>query len=288
MEVSDSPRSAADRPARVIGIGASAGGVDALSRLMPQIPPELPHAVCVVLHVAASGRGLLSGILDRRCRLPVATADDGAPLRAAHVYVAPPDRHLLVREQHIALSRGPKENGVRPAVDVMFRSLAASHGRAAVAVVVSGALCDGSGGAAAVARAGGTVIVQEPRDATVPSMPERTLAAVAETDLVLGAERIGVALGELALRPAARLPRRRSGPAGSEASVRVEPSSAVEAAMWAALEALQERAELLRKVAARRSAAHPRTHASPTAAAADALERAELIRRALEPMGVDE
>ena len=93
-----------------------------------------------MLRVAASSRSLLPAILDWCCRLPVATAEDGAPLLAGHVYVAPPDRRLLVCDDHVALSRGPKENGARPAGDVLFRSLAASHGPAAVAVVVSGAL----------------------------------------------------------------------------------------------------------------------------------------------------
>lgn len=326
MQPSHSPDSLAGPPARVIGIGASAGGVDALIRLMSELPAGLPHAVCVVLHVAPSGRSMLSGILDRRCRLPVSAAQDGEPLRAGHVYVAPPDRHLLVREDHVVLSRGPKENGVRPAVDVMLRSLAACHGPAAVAVVLSGALGDGSSGASAVVRAGGMVIVQDPDDAMVPSMPEHALAAVGRPDLVLGAARIGMALGELSPDPpgmrdhgfvgapdkliqeSRRRPegpatgftcpecsgalweereasvvryRCRVGHAYSEDAMLVEQGSAIEAAMWAALKALEERAEMLQKIAGRRSASRPRTHESLTAAAVDALERAELIRRAL-------
>src|SRR5215212_6592284 len=123
-------------PSRVIGVGASAGGIEALRRLLGGLPAGLEAAVCVVLHIPARGPSVLAHILDRAGPLPVTTASDGEPLRAGHVYVAPPDCHLLVRRDHLELSRGPKENGVRPAVDPTFRSLAGSHGASAVGVVL--------------------------------------------------------------------------------------------------------------------------------------------------------
>ena len=111
---------------------------------------DFAAAVCVVLHISATSRSLLAPILDRAGPLPAVVASDGAPLRRGLIYVAPADRHLLIHREAIELSRGPKENGVRPAADPMFRSLAAAWGDRAVAVVLSGALADGSAGAAAV------------------------------------------------------------------------------------------------------------------------------------------
>src|SRR4051794_22510420 len=152
---------------RVIGIGASAGGIDALLKVLGPLPADFPHAVCVVLHIAATGTTALAQILGRRCELKVHSAESGQELLPGHVYVAVPDRHLLVSEGTIEINQGPKENGVRPAVDALLRSLADSHREAAVAVVLSGALGDGSDGARLVAQAGGRVFVQDPDDALV-------------------------------------------------------------------------------------------------------------------------
>jgi two-component system chemotaxis response regulator CheB len=167
-----------ERVRGVIAIGASAGGIEALQRMLRELPADLRAAVCLVLHIPAASRSLLADILDRQTPLPVTAAVDGDELRAAHVYVAPPDRHLRIRAGRVRLDRGPKENGVRPAIDPLFRSVAAEYGANATAVVLSGSLSDGAGGAAAVAAAGGTVLVQDPDDALVPSMPQAALAAV--------------------------------------------------------------------------------------------------------------
>jgi two-component system chemotaxis response regulator CheB len=146
--------------------------------MLRELPPDLRAAVCLVLHIPAASRSLLAEILDRQTPLPVAAAIDGDEMRAGHVYVAPPDRHLRVQAGRVRLERGPKENGVRPAIDPLFRSVAQEYGENATAVVLSGSLSDGAGGAAAVAAAGGSVLVQDPHDALVPSMPESALAAV--------------------------------------------------------------------------------------------------------------
>jgi two-component system, chemotaxis family, protein-glutamate methylesterase/glutaminase len=304
----------------VIGVGASAGGVDALIRVVRTLPAELSAAICVVVHVPATGRSLLAAILDRQTALEARVPSDGEPLRAGCLYVAPPDRHLTVGAGGLALGRGPKENGVRPAVDPMLRSLASAYGRHSVAVILSGALGDGSLGARAVKRAGGKVIVQDPEDATVPSMPESAIAAVRDVDEVLTAEQIGPALQRLAgLAPPIREElvmaggdedrpagppsgftcpechgplwelsegelmryRCRVGHAYSEDSMMVEQGSAVETALWSALEALEERADFLTRMAARHRERRPQLHHRFAGAAEDALERAQLIRNAL-------
>jgi two-component system chemotaxis response regulator CheB len=186
-----------DAPARVIGIAASAGGLDVLRRVVADLPAGLPAAICVVLHIPATGRSLLAPILDRAGPLTAVVAQDQQPLRAGVIYVAPADHHLLVGRRLIALSHGPKENGVRPAADPMFRSLARSWGARAIGVVLSGALDDGSAGAVRLAEAGATVIVQDPATAIVPSMPASALAAT-PPDYTLPPERIGGVLARLA------------------------------------------------------------------------------------------
>jgi two-component system chemotaxis response regulator CheB len=188
------------QPSHAVGVGASAGGIEALIRLVRGLPADLSAVVLVVLHVPSSSRSLLPHILERHAALPVDTAADGAPLVAGTIIVAPPDRHLLAVDGRVVLATGPKENGARPAVDPMLRSLAVGFGPRAVAVVLSGALGDGSAGARAVAAAGGRVLVQDPLDATVPSMPENSLAAVGAVALRLNADELGPRIAELAGR----------------------------------------------------------------------------------------
>src|SRR3954469_3394325 len=105
----------------VIVVGASAGGVEALERLVQGLPPELPASVFVVLHVLATGTSMLDSILDRAGRLPATVAEDGERFERGHVYVGSPDRHLLIQGDRIQLSIGPRENGHRPAIDPLFR-----------------------------------------------------------------------------------------------------------------------------------------------------------------------
>jgi two-component system, chemotaxis family, protein-glutamate methylesterase/glutaminase len=314
-------------PTRVIGIGASAGGLDALMKVVQSLPADFPAAICIVLHVPATGRSLLAPILSRRAALPIDTARHGERLAAGNVYVAPADRHLLIENGRIVLSRGPKENSVRPAVDPLLRCVA-GYAERGVAVILSGTLGDGSAGALAVARAGGTVVVQDPSDALFPSMPETALAAVGAPDYLVPADAIGALLGMLAHEdvpvredevvsigdddPAFQRPegpatgftcpecngaiwelregelvryRCRVGHAYTEEAFVNGQRDAVEAAMWAALETLEERVELLRRVAERHSTSNPRTRKRLEAAADNALERAELIRRALRADG---
>jgi two-component system chemotaxis response regulator CheB len=154
----------------LVVVGASAGGIAPLKQVIGGLPADFSAAVAVVLHIPASGSHLPK-ILSDAGPLPASHATDGEPLLAGHVYVAPPDRHLLVRGGRCEVVRDARENGHRPAIDPLFRSAAVAYGSSTVAVVLSGARTDGSVGAAAVSREGGTVIVQDPDEADFPSMP---------------------------------------------------------------------------------------------------------------------
>jgi two-component system chemotaxis response regulator CheB len=161
---------------RVVVVGASAGGVEALTRLVADLPPDLDAAVVVVLHIPARSASVLATILDRSAALTVRTAEDGDALEAGVVYVAPPDRHVLVRGHRLEVVRGPRENGHRPAIDPLFRSAAASRGNEVIGVVLTGVLDDGSAGAVSISRRGGTIVVQDPADAAFPDMPLNAIA----------------------------------------------------------------------------------------------------------------
>jgi two-component system, chemotaxis family, protein-glutamate methylesterase/glutaminase len=316
------------RPRYVIGIAASAGGVEALRTLIAGLPAGLDAAICVVLHIPSTGRSMLAPILDRSGDLQAVLAQHGAPLLPGTIYVAPADHHLLIRADAIELSRGPKENGVRPAADPMLRSLARAWGEVAIAVVLSGALDDGAAGAAAVVEAGGRLIVQAPDDALVPGMPSSAIA-VTRPDAVLPLDEIAGELREFVARPApdagkedtvdpqpdpaelGPVTTRPDGPASGftcpecsgalwevregevvryrcrvghayseEAMVDAQRDS-VEAALWTALEVLEERGELLRRIADRMESRTERTQVRLRNGAREADERAAVIRRVL-------
>jgi two-component system chemotaxis response regulator CheB len=180
----------------LIGIGASAGGIEALTRLLPTIPRDLPAAIVVVLHLGARSPSSLPALLARVGPLPAEYAEDGAALRAGRIYVAPPDRHLIVDRGVLRVVHGPRQNHVRPAIDPLFRSAARDRGRRFVAVVLSGMLDDGSAGLVAVRRAGGVAVVQEPADALFHDMPQNAID-VAGADHTARADEMGPLLDRL-------------------------------------------------------------------------------------------
>lgn len=184
----------------VVVMGASAGGVEALRTIMAGLPSDLPAAVLVVLHMPRSSPSALPAILNRVSQIPVRSAVDGEPLRQSRVYVAPVDRHLMVIDHRVRLSRGAAENGHRPAIDPLFRSAAQVFGPRVVGVVLSGSRDDGAAGLEAIARRGGTTVVQQPGDALHGSMPRAALQHVA-ADHVLPAAEIGTLLDRITREP---------------------------------------------------------------------------------------
>jgi two-component system chemotaxis response regulator CheB len=173
-------------PRAVICVGASAGGIEPLRRFVSSLREDLPAAVLVVVHFPPEGESALDRILGRASVLPTLRPADGERMVAGRVYVAPPDRHLVVADGVMRVTRGPRENALRPAVDPLFRTAAQAYGRHAIAVVLSGTGSDGSAGAAEIKERGGRVLVQDPAEALHPSMPSRTIDRV-DPDAVLGA-----------------------------------------------------------------------------------------------------
>jgi len=304
----------------VVVVGASAGGVEPLMRLVAGLPSDLSAAVFVVLHIPADAPSALAAILDRAGPLPASRAWQSQPIERGHIYVAPPNRHMVLRADHIALETGPRENSARPSVDVLFRSAARTFGPRVVGVILSGTLRDGALGLAAIKLRGGVSIIQDPEDALFAGMPESALR-VAPVDYRLQAADIPACLATLSqhslqevhMQPeqssqptihaadepdaafSPKLPNAASGLTCPECngslweledgeSIRyecrvghaysmdallAEQGEAVEAAVWSALNALQERAATFRRLSA--------TPGNPTANAYN--ERAELTER---------
>ncbi len=161
---------------KVVGLAASAGGVKAVGRVLAALPRDFPAAIVMVQHRTAQEPFLLPEVLSRQTDLRVEKAVDGAAVRLATVYIALPDWHLLVNEGGIlSLSRSPKVHSVRPSADVLFESLAASFKERAIAVVLTGADSDASGGVPVIKRMGGVVIVQDPATAEISGMPRSAI-----------------------------------------------------------------------------------------------------------------
>ena len=159
----------------IIVMGASAGGLPAFNGIIKQLPHDLNAAVFIVWHVSPYSRSMLPEILSRAGKLEVKHPADGESIQPGKIYVARPDRHLLLEAGRVRLTKGPKENRFRPAVDPLFRSAAYAYGARVVGVVLTGALDDGTAGLWAIKDRGGIAVVQDPAEAEQPSMPSSAL-----------------------------------------------------------------------------------------------------------------
>lgn len=185
----------------IIVVGASAGGVEALSHLVSRLPAGFPATIFVVVHFPPHGTSVLPDILRRAGKLRVSHAADGDAIEPGTVVVAPPDHHLLVKPGHVRLTRGPRENGHRPAADALFRTAARAYGRRVIGVVLTGNMDDGTAGLAAVARMGGVAVAQDPEDALYAGMPASAVANV-DVDHVVPLEGLAELLVRLVEEPA--------------------------------------------------------------------------------------
>jgi two-component system chemotaxis response regulator CheB len=181
----------------IVVIGASAGGIPALTTLVAGLPEDLPAALFVVVHVPTTGTSRLPELLSHAGPLPAHHAEAGEPIEHGQIYVAPPDYHLLLRNGRVELDHGPRENHTRPAIDPLFRTAARTYGPRVIGIVLSGALFDGSLGLMSIKTRGGIAIVQDPAEAIVDSMPRNALKLVA-ADYVLPASEIAPVVTALA------------------------------------------------------------------------------------------
>jgi two-component system, chemotaxis family, protein-glutamate methylesterase/glutaminase len=175
-------------PRVVIGLGASAGGLAALTRIIERLPQDLPAALVVVLHLAATSYSVLAEILGRAGDLHVVAPEEPVAIVAGEVYVARPNRHLLVEPGIVRPTSGPRENGHRPAVDPMLRSLADAYGPRAVGVVLSGTRDDGTAGLGRIKARGGVALVQDPAEALYDGMPRSAIQDVVVDEVLPTAE----------------------------------------------------------------------------------------------------
>lgn len=193
----------------IVVIGGSLGGMTVLKQLLRDLPADLPASLLLVTHMPGQSTGYLPQMLADMTALTVRPAMEGQPIEHGHLYVAVPDRHLLVLDGAIALGTGPRENMARPAIDPLFRSAALSFGPRVIGLVLSGLLNDGASGLRAIRAWGGLAVVQHPLDAEADAMPRAALQAV-QTDHIGRAAELGGLLRRLA---------------GSAAAATAEPAS---------------------------------------------------------------
>ncbi|HUS32788.1 MAG TPA: chemotaxis protein CheB [Kofleriaceae bacterium] len=189
------PALAAERRDLIV-VGTSAGGIEALPRLLGQLPATFNASMVICMHLGAREDAQLVHILERSTVLPVSWAEQGEPFLPGHIYVAPPDTHLSIYEGHLRLSSGPRENFSRPSIDRLFRSAAAQQGARTIGVLLTGMMGDGVAGLVAIRDSGGRTIVQDPVDAEFSELPTRALEAL-KPDAKLRVDEMGAALLDL-------------------------------------------------------------------------------------------
>jgi two-component system, chemotaxis family, protein-glutamate methylesterase/glutaminase len=175
----------------IVCIGSSAGGLNAVSELLSQLPVKLNAAVFVVLHLSRAALGdILVGRIKKNTALPCSIPKDKDVIQPGHVYIAAPDAHLLIKKDRIVIGHGPAENRFRPSIDVLFRSAAASYREHAIGIVLTGFLNDGTAGMWAIKQNGGHCIVQDPNEAEYPDMPLSVLESI-EVDHCVNLNKMG-------------------------------------------------------------------------------------------------
>jgi two-component system chemotaxis response regulator CheB len=184
---------------RVVAIGASAGGLFALSEVLSRLPRDLCSSVVVVQHLSPAHKSSLVALLARTTRMEVREAEDNAALDRGVVYIAPPDAHLVSSRKKLKLQHSAAVNFHRPSVDALFESMARSFGRQLVGVVLSGSGGDGAVGIVAIKKAGGTTIAQDPQEAEFGSMPSAAIATGC-VDKILRLAAIGPTIASLCSR----------------------------------------------------------------------------------------
>jgi two-component system chemotaxis response regulator CheB len=317
----------------IVVIGGSAGAMHPLRAILAALPQDFPAAVFVVVHISPGSPGMLPDILKHWGALPAGHARHGEPIRRGRVYVASPDHHLLIHRDVVHVSRGPRENRFRPAIDPLFRTAARHYGRRAIGILLSGGLSDGVYGLMLLKQSGGLAVVQEPQEAEAPELLHNALGHV-EADFVSPAAEMAPLLMKLTGEPIAShaanqpeaekgedateseamgLPRRppegelaplicpecggslwearygtlmryecHEGHAFTAESLLGGQRDRIEEALWVALRALDENAELLRRVAHRaRSSNRLESAKTFQEHAQEAEDRADLIRRVL-------
>jgi len=186
----------------IIVVGSSYGGLEALKALAGDLPADFPASIFIVQHIASDSPGMVAKIITNAGPLPASFPSDYHKIYQGHLYVAPPDHHLLVEDGFIRVTRGPKENRFRPAIDALFRSAAYIYGPRVVGVVLTGMLDDGTAGLWAIKYRGGTTIVQNPEEARASSMPQSALQNV-DVDYCVPLKEIAPLLVQLAQTPTA-------------------------------------------------------------------------------------
>ena len=203
MKKIKSPRTPSPLPKAafdIVALAASAGGLSALSKVLGALPPGFPAIMVVVQHLDPRHRSLMADILNRRTPLQVKQAEDGDLLKPATIYIAPPNRHLLVNKNRtLSLSQSELVHFVRPSADLLFESVAASFQERAIAVVLTGTGSDGNMGVKAIKQMGGTVIAQDEKTSEFFGMPGAAVAT-GNVDFILPLEEIPSALISLVMK----------------------------------------------------------------------------------------
>lgn len=283
-----------DTARTVVVVGASAGGVEALTALAGGLPTDLDAAICVVLHLAAGTDSRLAEIISRAGPLPAVQVRETEQLEPRRIYVAPPDCHLVVRGRRVLALRGPHENGVRPSIDVLFRSAALDYGRRTVGVILSGTSDDGVAGASIIGERGGCVFVQAPDDSRFSTLPIHTVVRD-QPDRVMPLADLAPAIASVVRRLSEQpyMSENGSGEMSPELAYAEgafdRQRESVEVALWNAIGALQDRAQLSERLAERvGNAGAARSRRRFEAIAEEARGQAEAIRRLLAgPNGPD-